>query len=239
MVQIHATNYNKYVDLIGTAHFTKRSLNDAYEAIKSFKPKDVALELDWKRFTQLNTACLNCPRAQSCKGICEFIGATKALGNTNANIWLIDMTEHEIHHRMRQRMTPYERSRRHIPLRYYTNEDPVRLWEQGFKEQVINNSKRQIETGKKYFPSVWGVLIDERNALMAARLASITSKALDKGKEPNILTFVGAAHVEGIKDLLQHPLQIRDYLRKFKLSYTDPTLIRRVAVKKANTPLLS
>lgn len=236
MVQIHDTDYNKYVDLIGTAHFTNRSLNDAYNAIESLKPKDVALELDWRRFTQLNTVCLNCPRAQLCKGICEFIGATQALGNTNANIWLIDMTEHEIGYRIRRRMTPFERSRRHIPLRYYIEENPVWLWEQGFKERVINNSKRQIETGRKYFPSVWGVLIDERNALMAARLASIASNALDAGKEPGILTFVGAAHVEGIKNLLHHPLQIRDYLRNFNLSYTDSTLIRRVAVKETSIP---
>jgi pheromone shutdown protein TraB len=231
MVQIHDTDYNKYVNLIGTAHFTRRSLNDAYEAITSLKPRDVALELDWRRFTQLNTACLNCLQAKSCKGICEFIGATEALGNTNANIWLIDMTEREMQHRMRRRMTPYERSRRRIPLRYYADEDPVGLWERGYKERVINDSKRHIETGRKYFPSVWRVLIDERNALMAARLAWITSKNLDEGKKPSLLTFVGAAHVAGIKDLLQHPLQIRDHLRTFNLSFTDPTLIRRVAVQ--------
>jgi pheromone shutdown protein TraB len=231
MVQIHDTDYNKYVDLIGTAHFTRRSLNDAYEAIESLKPRDVALELDWRRFTQLNTACLNCPKAQSCKGICEFIGATEALGNTNAHIWLIDMTEREMLHRIRRRMTPYERSRIRIPLRYYADENPIWLWERGYKERVINDSKRQIETGRRYFPSVWRVLIDERNALMAARLAWISSKNLDEGKKPSILTFVGAAHVEGIRDLLQHPLQIRDHLRTFNLSFTDPTLIRRVAVQ--------
>jgi pheromone shutdown protein TraB len=231
MVQIYDTDHNQYVDLIGTAHFTRRSLNDAYEAIESLKPRDIALELDWGRFTQLNTACLNCPKAQSCKGICEFIGATEALGNTNANIWLIDMTEREMQHRMRRRMTPYERSRSRIPLRYYADEDPVRLWEQGYKERVIKDSKRQIETGRRYFPSVWRVLIDERNAIMAARLAWISSKSLDEGTEPSILTFVGAAHVEGIRDLLQHPLKIRDHLRKFNLSFTDPTLIRRVAVQ--------
>ena len=231
MVQIHDTDYNKYVDLIGTAHFTRRSLNDAYEAIESLKPRVVALELDWRRFTQLNTACLNCPKKQSCKGICEFISATEALGNTNAHIWLIDMTEREMLHRIRRRMTPYERSRIRIPLRYYADEDPVWLWERGYKERVINDSKRQIEAGRRYFPSVWRVLIDERNAVMAARLAWISSKNLDEGKNPNILTFVGAAHVEGIRDLLQHPLQIRDHLRTFNLSFTDPTLIRRVAVQ--------
>ena len=231
MVQIHDTDYNRYVDLVGTAHFTRRSLNDAYDTIESMNPRDVALELDWRRFTQLNTACLKCPKAQLCKGICEFIGATNALGNTNANIWLIDMTEREMQHRMRRRMTRYERSRLLIPLRYYGEEDPVWLWERGYKERVVNDSKRQIEAGRKYFPSVWRVLIDERNALMAARLAWISSKNLDEGKTPHILTFVGAAHVEGIRDLLQHPRHIRDRLRTFNLRFTDPTLIRRVAVQ--------
>ena len=231
IVQILDTDYNEYVNLIGTAHFTRRSLNDAYEAIESLKPKDIALELDWRRFTQLNTACLNCPKSQSCKGICEFIGATEALGNTNANIWLIDMTEREMQYRMRRRMTPYERTHKRIPLRYFADEDPLLLWEQGYKERVINDSKRQMEIGRRYFPSVWRVLIDERNALMAARLAWISSKSLDERKVPSILTFVGAAHVDGIRELLQYPLQIRDHLRKFNLSFTDPTLIRRVAVQ--------
>jgi pheromone shutdown protein TraB len=43
--------------------------------------------------------------------------------------------------------------------------------------------------------------------------------------------FVGAAHVEGIKDLLMNPLLIKDQLRKFNLSFTEPTLIRRVAIQ--------
>jgi len=132
---------------------------------------------------------------------------------------------------MKRRRTPYTRSPRRLPLRYYTDEDPVWLWEQGYKERVINYSKRLIETGRRYFPSVWRVLIDERNALMAARLAWISSKNLDEGKNPSILTFVGAAYVDGIRELLQHPLQIRDHLRTFNFTFTDPTLIRRVAVQ--------
>lgn len=231
MVEIHDINYDKHVDLIGTAHFTRRSLKDAYEAIESLKPMDVALELDFRRFSHLNTACLNCSRRLSCKGICEFIGATEALGNVDANIWLIDMTEREMRKRISSRMTPFERSRIGIPRFRYEDEDPVWLWERGFKERVINSSKRQIETNRKYLPSVWQVLIDERNALMAARLAWISSKNLDEGKNPSILTFVGAAHVEGIRELLRNPLQIRENIRRFNLSFTVPTLIRRVAVQ--------
>ena len=101
------------------------------------------------------------------------------------------------------------------------------------RKRVINNSKRQIEANRKIFPSVWRVLIDERNALMAARLAWIASKNLNEGKNPKILTFVGAAHIEGIRELLGNPLLIKENLRRFNLSFTKPTLIRRVAVQEA------
>ena len=231
MIEICNIDHNKHVEIIGTAHFTRRSLNDAHKAIKSLKPKDVALELDWRRFRLLNTNCLSCPRRRSCKGICELIGATEALGNVDANIWLIDMTEQQIRKRIRSRMTPFEVSRIGIPVYDYEYEDPVWLWERGFKERVISNSKKQIETQRKFFPSLWQVLIDERNALMAARLAWIATRNLNEGKSPMILTFVGAAHVEGIRDLLRNPLLIKENLRRLGLSFTEPTLIRRVAIQ--------
>jgi len=231
MVEILNTDYNEHVDIVGTAHFTRRSINDAYESIKSLKPNDVALELDQRRFQLLNTACLNCPKRRSCKGICEFTGAAEALGNVDANIWLIDMTEQEMRRRIRSRMTPFERTRIGFQVHRKVDENPIWLWEKGFKDRVINNSKREIEASRRFFPSVWWVLIDERNALMAARLAWITSKNLNEGKNSKILTFVGAAHVEGIRDLLMNPLLINDQLRKFNLSFTEPAFIRRVAIQ--------
>ncbi len=231
MVEILNINYNKHVDMVGTAHFTRRSVNDAYETIKSLKPNDVALELDWRRFQLLNSACSNCLKRGSCKAICEFTGATEALGNADANIWLIDMTEQEMKRRIRDRMTPFERSRMGFQIYPKAYENPIWLWEKGFKERVINNTKREIEAGRKLFPSVWWVLIDERNALMAARLAWITSKNLEEGKNSKTLAFVGAAHVEGIRDLLKNPYIIREQLRKSNLSFTEPTLIRRVSIQ--------
>ncbi len=231
MVEILNVDYNQYVNLVGTAHFTRRSINDAYQSIKSLNPKDVAIELDWKRFKHLNTACLGCPRTRSCKGLCEFTGAAEALGNVDANIWLIDMTEQEIRRRIESRMPSSERERMGIPLYHHLDEDPIWLWEKGFKDRVINNSKKQIEVSRQFFPSVWRVLIDERNALMAARLAWIASKNLNKGKNSKILTFVGAAHVEGIRKLLMNPILIKQQLQSFNLSFTEPTLIRRVAIQ--------
>jgi pheromone shutdown protein TraB len=231
MVEILNIDYNEYVNLVGTAHFTRRSVNDAYESIKSLNPKDVAIELDWRRFQHLNTACLNCPKSGSCKGLCEFTGAAEALGNVDANIWLIDMTEHEIRLRIRSRMTPFERSHMGFQVYRKVDEDPIWLWEKGFKDRVINNSKREIEASRKLFPSVWQVLIDERNALMAAKLAWIASKNLNERKNSKILTFVGAAHVEEIRNLLANPILIKENLRKFNLTFTEPTLIRRVAIQ--------
>jgi pheromone shutdown protein TraB len=233
MVQIFNVDYNQYVEVVGTAHFTRRSINDAYESIAARKPKDVALELDWKRFQLLNVACLGCPRKGLCKGICEFTGAAEALGNINANIWLIDMTEQEMGIRIRSKMTPFERAHRGFQIYSNVGENPTRLWEKGFKDKVINDSKRRITTLRKFFPSVWRVLIDERNALMAARLAWITSKNLSEEKNDKILAFVGAAHVEEMKHLLMNPLLISEKLREFNLSFTEPILVRRVAVQEA------
>jgi len=233
MAEILNLDYTDYVELIGTAHFTRRSIHDAYEAIAAVRPHDVALELDWRRFRTLNTVCLACPRRTACNGLCEFIAATDALGNMDANIWLIDMTEQEMRQRMHSRMTPFEQSHRGHPGYRYAVENPLPLWERGLKEEVIRNSQREIARNRRRFPSVWRVLIDERNALMAVRLAWIASKNLREGKTATILTFVGAAHVEGIRDLLQSPLHLRETMRRLQLSFTEPTLIRRVAVHAA------
>ena len=96
MAEIMNLDYTDYVELIGTAHFTRRSINVAYESITTFHHQDVAFELDWRRFRRLNTACLSCPRHAISNGLSEFIAATDALGNVDANIWLIDMTEQEM-----------------------------------------------------------------------------------------------------------------------------------------------
>lgn len=233
MVEIINTDYTQYVDLIGTAHFTKRSISDAYDAVTSLKPKDIALELDWRRFQQLSGHCIHCSQYGICQGICEFTGAADALGNVNANIWLIDMSEHDMRFRIMKGRYSWERKPRFQPLYRYAHRNPVRLWEQGYKEQVIEDSKRMIEYNRQISPSVWRVLIDERNAMMAARLSWIITTQLSEDTIPHVLALVGAAHVEGIQILLKDPQLIRSNLRAYQLSFTEPTLIRRVAVTSA------
>lgn len=236
--EIRDIDYNGFVSLLGTAHFTKRSVREAYEAVERQKPTDLAIELDLQRFNVLNGVCASCPKRSECDRKCEFVGATDALGNADANIWLIDMSEYEIAVRIRSAAYPFSSNvRGYISYAdasffydYDDEEDEASLWERGFKEKVIDANQRRLELLRRRVPAVWRVLIDERNALMAARLAWIVSKSLDEGEKPKILAIVGAAHVDSIRELLANPLVIRENMRRLGLRFTPPTLIRRVKI---------
>ncbi|MCW4055494.1 MAG: TraB/GumN family protein [Candidatus Bathyarchaeota archaeon] len=225
-------DYSNYVNLLGTAHFTKRSLKEAYEAVRRLKPTDLAVELDMERFQFLNQRCASCPDREACSGRCEFVGATDALGNVNANIWLIDMSEREIAERVRRLLPPsrlWQYSLARFPFwRRVDNE--VELWEQGYKDEVLERHARRMEALRVRAPHVWRVLIDERNALMASRLAWIVTQKLGRNEETRVLALTGAAHVDGITGLLSSPGQIGEELRNFGLKFSTPRLIRRVSV---------
>lgn len=225
-------DYNGHVALLGTAHFTRRSLLEAYEAVRQLKPTDLAVELDMQRFQLLNRRCANCPERPNCPGKCEFVGAVDALGNVDANIWLIDMSEREIAERVHQLSLPY-RLWRFSLLSYpfwHRGDDEVELWEKGYKDEVLNRYANRLETLRARVPHVWRVLIDERNALMAARLAWIITQKLNKKERVKILALTGAAHVEDIRKLLTYPMKIREELQRLGLKFKPPTLIRRISV---------
>jgi len=227
--EIYNVDYNEFVNLVGTAHFTRRSLYDAYEAVRRLRPTDLAIELDMKRFRILNNACSICPKRGMCTAKCEFIGATEALGNVDANIWLIDMSEQEIQQRIRHLTTPTWICRIRIPFINEEDEE-TQLWEEGYKDEVLNSYQRRLGNLRRHAPAVWRVLIDERNTLMAVRLAWIATEKLREEKKPNILALVGAAHVTGIKELLKQPITIKENLKRFSLTFAPPTLIRRISV---------
>jgi pheromone shutdown protein TraB len=65
---------------------------------------------------------------------------------------------------------------------------------------------------------------------MAARLAWITSERLRDDESCRVLALVVAAHLKGIKQLLNNPQRIPQSLRKFELPFTPPTLVRRIEV---------
>lgn len=218
--------------ILGTAHFTQRSLLEANKAVSELEPTDLALELDIQRFQYLNQHCAKCPARQTCAGQCEFVGATDALGNCDANIWLIDMSEKEISNRIHQLLPPHGMWRYSLlrfPFRHQTD-DEVQLWEKGYKDEVLHRHEQRLKTLRLKAPHIWRVLIDERNTLMAARLAWITTMRLKQSENAKVLALTGAAHVEGIKSLLGDPSQIRNELQELSLTFTVPELVRRISV---------
>jgi pheromone shutdown protein TraB len=183
--EIYNIDYNKLVHILGTTHFSKRSLYDGHRAVAQLNPTDLAIELDWKRYQALKNQCAACPYNARCTRKCEFIGAVEALENTDVNVWLIDMSRREFIERLRR---------------------------------------------APWMSSHWRVLLGERNTLMAARLAWITSESLEKGEKPCVLAMVGAAHVKGIRSLLRNPASVKENLRLFGLSFTPPALIRHIGI---------
>lgn len=229
--EIIDVDHNYYVSMLGTAHFTRRSLLEAYDAVRNLKPTDLAIELDMQRFQLLSSRCVHCSERSVCAGRCEFVGATDALGNVDANIWLIDMSEREISTRVRS-LTPPSRLWLFFAEFPFTRriDNEVWLWEKGFKDEVMNRHEKRLEVLRVRAPHVWRVLIEERNALMAARLAWIVTQKLNNGNSVKVLALTGAAHVNGIKKLLSSPSLIREELTRYGLKFTPPTLIKRVSV---------
>lgn len=231
MTEIRDTDYGPHVEILGTAHFTQRSLREAARKVVEVSPRDLALELDRRRFDLLNnphTAGHFSPYHRKS----EFTGASDALGNTDADIWLIDMEEPEIEARMQRSMTKRQlRNLRKLP--WLLSGDPMerQLWERGLKNLVVEGSQKRMDALRKYAPAVWQVLIPARNALMAARLAWIVDRRLDQYVEnPKVLAVLGAAHANGVEDLLSNPRKITEDLRKHGIEFTEPERLRRVKV---------
>ena len=230
-IEIYNTDYTQYIQLLGTAHFTQRSVQEASHTVRNTGIKDLALELDLQRFHILDKLCIQCTQRMFCTSKCEFVSASNALGNIDANIWLIDMSEKEMMKRLSMSVdNPIER-RRYLFRDELREENLPWLWEHGFKEEVLQQSNQRLEKLRRSTPPLWRVLIKERNALMAARLTAIASNLIDKNEHPKILALVGAAHVKGIQAHLQNPTSIKETLNQLNLPYTPPATIQRIQVQ--------
>jgi radical SAM protein with 4Fe4S-binding SPASM domain len=232
-VQVPNIDLSKYVDFVGTAHFSRKSAQEVAEKVNRTKPEAVCVELCPYRYYYIRNACRRCPKRSYCSGKCEFIIATEVLGNRNADIWLIDMTEKEIWRRIACKATVNEAEAWRRILGYVGVQEArgFRLWEEGLKDEAIRYFNGNMELMRKAFPTLWHVLISERNALMACRLIYVISRYFEEGMDKfKILAVTGAAHVEGIKELLKNPAIAFTLLEKYGITFTPPYMIRRVKV---------
>ncbi len=217
-------------DLVGTAHFTGRSIADAVKAASSGVHSAVAIELDRARFDELNRGgySVGIPHRPAAEG--EFVAATDAFGNRDGDLWLIDWSLDQIDHRLRKTLTSAE-LRRWIRISRELNPYEVmgiRFWEAGMKENALKYLNLTTQAMRGYTPTFHRVLIEERNLLMSARLMDIVRRSSDT--EPRLLVLVGMAHVDGVRELLNSPEKISEGFERYGLNYSSPTRIRRARV---------
>jgi len=212
------------LDIVGTAHFTRRSVEDAAAFASSHEYSSIAIELDRKRYDELDISAYSVPSPYRPLVEGEFVAAAEAFGNREGDIWLIDMSLAEIRDRISARLTPGEMRRWAWVSERLAPEEAagVRFWEAGREEEAMRYLDLTTRAMREYAPTLYHVLIDERNLLMAARLREVAESTPSK-----TLVLVGKAHVMGISKLLQNPETISEGLEMNGLNYSPATRIRR------------
>jgi pheromone shutdown protein TraB len=219
--------YASVIDVTGTAHFTMRSIIDAMERASSGDYSAVAIELDRGRFDELSVASYYADPLYRPAVEGEFVAAADAFGNRDGDIWLIDMTMDEIRSRIASGLRPGELRSWAVASRELGRYERLgmRYWEAGMKEEAMRFLGATTRAMEEYSPTIHRVLIEERNALMAARLVEVAGRT-----DGRILALVGMAHVPGVTGLLSRPEAIGRQLERYGLNYSPPTRIRRARV---------
>ncbi|MDV3277548.1 MAG: TraB/GumN family protein [Nitrososphaerales archaeon] len=214
-------------DVLGTAHFTRRSVGEAVAAASSERYSSVSIELDKQRFDELNATSLNAPRSIRAIAEGEFVAASDAFGNRDGDIWLIDIALGEIRSRIAPTLTASElRVWNEVSSRLAPYETAgIRLWEAGNEREAMRYLGWTTRAMERFSPTLHRALIEERNVIMAARLMEIAGVTKGKG-----LVLVGKAHVLGLGRLLAEPARIAEGFERYGLNYSPPVRVRRARV---------
>lgn len=212
--------------LVGTSHIAQQSVDDVKDAVRKYKPKIIAIELDQKRMNALMHPSQRTIRISDIgkigfKGfLFNILGAwlQRKLGKmvglapgsemkmavhlakeTNAMIALIDQDVHITLRKLSKELTFREKAR-------LTKE---MIFGMLFSRQNIKIDLRKVppeklikkltQRMKKEYPSLYKVLVEERNEYMAKGLYKI----MNLYPEEKIVAIVGAGHEEDIVQLLK------------------------------------
>jgi pheromone shutdown protein TraB len=226
---IHDVDYLRFTDFVGTAHFSRRSISDALTAVRTTEPIGICLELCPFRYEYLKTVQDN-PLERGLSSLkSEFVATIELLGDKDVDVWLIDMNQEEVAARILalasvEEARAWNRIQGHLSA---MEEVGLRLWEEGLKDEAITVFNGDVALMRKAFPTLWKVLILERNVFMACRLIYLIVQYLERGfTEFKILVFVGAAHVDGIKQLLTHPTKAFHALEHLGIYFTKPHAVK-------------
>lgn len=217
----------KNLTLIGTSHISPESINEVRDCIKKIQPQFVAIELDKGRFdslmqkSQSGRLTLGAFKKLGVKGVIfstfgawiehklgkmvgtkpgnEMKGAVIEGAKIKARIILIDQEISITLKRLFKNLTWTEKIRFVLDLLKGVF---------GIGEKVHIDLKKVpgdelieklILSVKDRYPSIYQVLIEERNVFMARRLHNL----IIKYPEAKIVAVVGAGHQKGIIEELQ------------------------------------
>jgi pheromone shutdown-related protein TraB len=217
-------NMHKNVVLVGTSHIAKESMDKISEVFSSLNPDIVCVELDHKR---LHSLLSDAKPDRSLSGIkryglsgylfaiiggfiqeklgnvvgvkpgSDMLAAVNLARNNNKILHLVDQDIEITLRRFSKAFTWREKFRiiGDIFKAPFSKKQKIDL-NKVPKEELINKLMGDI---KKRYPSIYLVLIDERNHVMAKNIYRIMSQNEDK----KILVVIGAGHEKELLHLIK------------------------------------
>ncbi|MFO7710926.1 MAG: TraB/GumN family protein [Candidatus Woesearchaeota archaeon] len=227
------------IEIIGTSHIAKQSIDEITSHIKEKQPDIVAVELDKKRlyalkneietkvsfkdisrigfqgflFTLLGSwAQKKLGNIVGIKPGSDMLAAVKEAQNIGSKIALIDQDIEMTLRNFSRNLT--WKDKWHMFLDTFS-----RQYRQQLKQMDLSKvpSDKLVETllkqVKDRYPSIYKVLIEDRNHHMVSRLKRIQAGNPDA----HILAIVGAGHKEGMQSLLDNQDNQKSYTFTYSL----------------------
>jgi len=228
-------NMHKNVVLVGTSHIAKESIDKITDVFASFNPDIVCVELDHNRLNSLlsgekpDRSFWNGVKNYGLSGYLfaiiggfvqeklgnvvgvkpgsDMLAAVSLARSNHKTLHLVDQDIEITLKRFSKAFTWREKFRLvgdifRAPFSKRQNIDLNKVP----KEELVNKLMGDL---KKRYPSIYTVLIDERNKVMAKNIYTIMSKNEDK----KILAVIGAGHEKELLHLIKQEDFRRDKVR--------------------------
>ncbi|RUM34247.1 MAG: TraB family protein [Archaeoglobus sp.] len=217
---------NKKIVVVGTAHVSPKSVEEVLSVIEEYRPEAVAVELDYKRLMALQGKKQEVPIVEVIKrgeahlllfqillsyfqrkigeeyGVKpgdEMLAAIRKAEDIGADILLIDRDISITFKRFWSNLSIKEKLKIvYNLLKSLFEEEEIDIDEM-LKEDVLELLVREF---RDIAPSAAKILIDERDAYMAANLVEASKHY------SSIVAVVGAGHKKGIESYLKNPSRI-------------------------------
>ena len=210
--------------IIGTSHIAMQSVNEVTKAVNELNPDIIALELDLKRFRRLVSKTkykiklsdirqkgflINIIGSYIERWLGKKVGvmpgaemkrAIRLAKKKNIRIALIDQDIAITLKKLKENFTLKEKFKliKTIILSpFFAKKFSIDLSKVP-EQKLINKLTLQV---KREYPSIYKILIEERNEIMVARLI----KLMQENKK--VLAVVGAGHVSGMETILKWNLE--------------------------------